>query len=37
MLTGIWKIVFEEDSPLDLDALHEAHLDLVMNGLRYRD
>jgi AcrR family transcriptional regulator len=36
VLAGIWKILFDAVSPLELEGLREAHLDLVMNGLKGR-
>lgn len=34
MMGAIWVHHFQEYSPLDLDGLYEAHMDLLINGLR---
>ena len=34
LVAGIWKLVFDQFQPIDLDAYFETHLDLVLNGLR---
>ena len=34
ILAALWKLLFDAHKPLDLDALCEAHLDVVMRGLR---
>lgn len=30
----VWKLLFEQYHPLDLDALFETYIDLIMNGLK---
>ena len=34
LVAGIWKLVFDQFQPIDLDAYFETHLDLILNGLR---
>lgn len=34
VLAGVWKLVFEPVEPMDLDAFADAHLDLVLRGIR---
>ena len=34
MLAVVWKLIFGERHPLDLDAYREAHLDLILNGVK---
>jgi AcrR family transcriptional regulator len=34
MLAVVWKLIFGERHPLDLNAYREAHLDLILNGVR---
>jgi hypothetical protein len=34
ILAAVWKLTFEQVEPLALDRFIEAHLDLVLNGLR---
>jgi AcrR family transcriptional regulator len=36
MLAVVWKLIFGERHPLDLDAYREAHLDLILNGVKAR-
>ena len=37
MMGAIWVHHFNHLSPIDLDALYDAHMDLLMNGLRCTD
>lgn len=37
MVGAIWKMLFDELEPLDLDALCKAHLDVMLNGLLQRE
>ena len=34
VLAALWKLLFDAHRPLDLEALCEVHLDVVMRGLR---
>lgn len=34
LLALVWTLLFQDIDPLDLDAVLDAHLDLVLNGLR---
>lgn len=34
LLALVWTLVFQDIDPLDLDRICDAHLDLVLNGLR---
>lgn len=34
IMAAVWKMVFEAEAPLDLDAFMEAHIDLALNGLK---
>lgn len=34
VLAAVWKLVFEEVEPLNLETFMEAHLDLVLSGIR---
>jgi len=34
MLAVVWKLIFAGRHPLDLDAYREAHLDLILNGVK---
>ncbi|MGA2483861.1 MAG: TetR/AcrR family transcriptional regulator [Candidatus Acidiferrales bacterium] len=34
MLAVVWQLIFGERHPLDLDAYREAHLDLILNGVK---
>ncbi len=34
LVAGIWKLVFDQFQPIDMDAYFETHLDLILNGLR---
>ncbi len=36
MVAGLWKMLFEDLEGIDLDRFCEAHLDLVLNGLKAR-
>jgi AcrR family transcriptional regulator len=36
MLAVVWKLIFGERHPFDLDAYREAHLDLILNGVKAR-
>jgi len=36
MLAVVWKLMFGDRHPLDLDAWREAHLDLILHGLMAR-
>lgn len=36
LLAVVWKLIFEEFSPLDLERHLAAHVDLVLHGLRTR-
>jgi AcrR family transcriptional regulator len=36
MLAVVWKLMFGDRHPLDLDAYREAHLDLILHGLKER-
>lgn len=36
MLAVIWRLTFEQVAPLDLEPYAEAHLDLILDGLRAR-
>ena len=33
LVAGIWKLVFDQFQPIDLDAYFDTHVDLVLNGL----
>lgn len=34
LVAGIWKLVFDQFQPIDLDTYFETHIDLILNGLR---
>ncbi|MEO1189683.1 MAG: TetR/AcrR family transcriptional regulator [Pseudomonadota bacterium] len=34
LVAGVWKLVFDQFQPIDLDAYFETHIDLILNGLR---
>ena len=34
LVAGIWKLVFDQFQPLDLDAYFDTHIDLILNGLK---
>lgn len=36
IIGAIWKLLFEEHEPLDLEGLCNAHLDVILNGLLVR-
>lgn len=33
LMGAIWKLLFDEIEPLDLDGLRDAHLDIILHGL----
>ncbi|MEL6862303.1 MAG: TetR/AcrR family transcriptional regulator [Pseudomonadota bacterium] len=34
LVAGVWKLVFDQFQPLDLDAYFDTHIDLILNGLK---
>ena len=34
LVASIWKLVFDQFEPLDIDAHCETHIDLILNGLK---
>ncbi|MEP1143540.1 MAG: TetR/AcrR family transcriptional regulator [Henriciella sp.] len=34
LVAGIWKLVFDQFQPIDLDAYFDTHVDLILNGLK---
>jgi len=37
LVGAIWKLLFDDFEPLDLEGLCEAHIDVMLNGLLVRD
>ncbi|MEO1018298.1 MAG: TetR/AcrR family transcriptional regulator, partial [Pseudomonadota bacterium] len=35
-MAAVWKMIFDDRKPLDLERFIDVHLDLVLNGLRVR-
>jgi hypothetical protein len=33
IMATIWALVFQRISPMDMDKVLEAHIDLIMNGV----
>lgn len=34
MLAAVWKMTFDRFAPLDIESFAQAHIDLILNGLR---
>jgi AcrR family transcriptional regulator len=37
LIGAIWKLLFDDIDPIDLEKLREAHLELVLRGLKIRE